>query len=106
MKERIKRMNELWHKNEVSEIYILGKIEEFNPNIIKNINVKKINWIHNILDAPKEKRKDVIIINPTFFQKFVYPTIIPQKMRSKIARPWTKDFLLVLKLSEKGISFK
>lgn len=104
MKERMIRLGEEWSKPQKDEVYILGDSEFFHQTTKSKIYAMNTFWVTNLSEVPSEKRAEAIITMPTLWQRIRYPSTVPLKMRSPLARPWTMDFILTLKLSEKDIS--
>ncbi|MEK6625531.1 MAG: hypothetical protein AABY86_11215 [Bdellovibrionota bacterium] len=103
MKERILRLENFWTPQKRSAIFIVGNPADFSTRLISQIAAEKIEWISNPWKISRKFLSDMIIPFPDIFQKIFYRSHIPSKMRSKLARPWPADFLLTLKLSEKGV---
>jgi len=106
MKERILRFGDIWQSEAVENIYILGSPLLFTESMKTKINAKNIHWVKSLREVPKADRKKTIIFAPNFFHKLFYKSNMPSQMRSKLARAWSNDFILMLKLSEKGIGLK
>lgn len=104
MKRRIENWGGIWDRLEVAKVYILGEPRDYCENFLKKIKAKKVLWSGNIVEIPAEDRPKAIIIKPTVFQKLFRASRIPSKMRSAGAHEWTNEFILTLKLSEKGIA--
>lgn len=104
MKRRVENWGGVWNRLEVAKVYILGEPREFSSEFIGKIRAKKIMWAGNIVEVPTEDRPKVIIVNPTIFQKVFRSSKVPEKMKSTEAHVWTQEFILTLKLSEKGIA--
>ncbi len=106
MHERILRLGDVLELPERPEVYLAAKKSDFSDNLIAKINVKNIHWVNSSAEIPSTKKDLEIKLNSSFWDKILGKTHVPTKMRSKHARPWPVDFLLVLKLSEKGFGFK
>lgn len=106
MKERIERMGECFNLKETEKVYIVGNPKDYPPEINSKINAKKVLWCQSLNEVPKPLRKKAVLLNPSFLEKILYPSTIPKAMLSELARPWDRDSFLLLKLSEKGVSFK
>lgn len=104
MRRRVENWGGVWDRLEVSKVYILGEPRDFKPEFLEKIKAKKILWVGNIVEIPAEDRPKAIIIKPTTFQKIFRSSKVPLKMKSPEAHEWSKEFLLTLKLSEKGIA--
>ncbi|MBI2522170.1 MAG: hypothetical protein HYV97_17255 [Bdellovibrio sp.] len=103
MKERILRLENFWIPPRRSKIFIAANPADFSSQLISQISAEKIEWISNPWRITLKHWGDLIIPYPSFFQKIFYRSCIPSKMRSKLALAWPADFLLTLKLSEKGV---
>lgn len=101
MKDRIQRMNDIWELAFRDEIFIVGNSFDYSAELIKSIAAKKVNWISKRREAPKNSL--IIDTRPGWIQRLLRQTKVPIKMKSKSARPWGKDFLLTLHLSEKEV---
>ncbi len=106
MKQRIENLGDPFEIDWVDKLWIVGDKTMFSPKLIDSIKAKKITWVEKTRDLPKLKRSKVVIINPSWVDKVYYKTFVPVKMKSKLARPWSPDFMLILKLSEKHIGFR
>lgn len=104
MKERIEKMGEIWLTSKKEEVYIVGDPEFFSSQVKNAIYGKDIFWVSKIAEVPKEKRSEMIVVFPNLIEKIFYKSKVPEKMRSPLALSWNMDFILTLKLSEKGIS--
>lgn len=107
MHERMNRLGDLKKTSEKENIYIVGneKLKLSLPvNYLKNINSKSIHWVDSLAKVPNPNKSEAIIIEPNLIQKYRFPTKVPSSMKSKLARPWTFETFLTLKLSEKGVS--
>ncbi|HAZ11916.1 MAG: hypothetical protein A2X86_07305 [Bdellovibrionales bacterium GWA2_49_15] len=103
MKERIIRLENFWIPEKQSRIFIAANPALFSSKLVSQILVEQIEWCSNPWKIPLKEWSKVIIPFPSRLQKVFYSSRIPLKMRSKLALPWPPDFLLTLKLSEKGI---
>lgn len=112
MQERMARIGGIFQVKEETkrnkEIFILAKNHELEEiSVVKEkIIAEKVHIIKKLSEVPLSKRKNVIILRPNFLEKIFFKSIVPQQMRSKLARPWALKTLLMLKLSEKGIGLK
>lgn len=106
MKGRIESMGENFNLPEKETLYIVGNKESFSNDIIQKINAKNIFWVNQLSEVPSEHKKSAVILNPNFWQRIFYPSQVPPSMESPLARKWDKETFLLLKLSEKGVSFK
>lgn len=108
MRNRIERFGGTWMLPEVPEVAIILKKEEkyFNKNFLEKINCKRLvieKSLAHLRNFPKDK---VIFWRPNIFERFIYSNHVPASMKSKLARPWNKEFHMMLKLSEKNIGMK
>jgi hypothetical protein len=99
MHERILRLGEKIHSGQKENIYVLNDEEHFILPCEKNI---KINKLSSFLDVFKFSLDDLLILRPTWWQKFFFKQNTPAKMSSNLARPWSKEFRLKLLLWQKG----
>jgi hypothetical protein len=106
MKARIERMGELYEAATIDSVYIIGKSEDYSKWLVAQINAKKVHFVESIKEVPASERKNLVIANPSFFQRLVYCSKVPKRMESKLALNWSNDFRLTLLLSEKGIGLK
>lgn len=106
MKDRIEKMGEAFRKPEVAEVYIVGDPSEYSETTKKKINAKNVYWVKEKSEVPKDQIKKAVILTPGFWDKILRPTKVPESMESPLAREWDRDTFLLLKLSEKGVSFK
>ncbi|MBF0297315.1 MAG: hypothetical protein HQK51_01260 [Oligoflexia bacterium] len=111
MKDRILRLGDQWEHPQRDLVYIVAERSLFSESLIEKINVKNIYFykskkeLKNAIGIKIPKNK-TIIFEPNWLDKFIYKDNIPSSMRSKLARPWSNDFILTLKLSQKGIALK
>ncbi len=103
MKRRVENWNGVWNWIDTAKVYILGERRDFEDDFIKRIKAKKIVWAGSIVDIPPEDRPKAIILKPTPFQKIFRRSVVPSKMGDSKAHRWNLEFMLILKLSEKGI---
>ncbi|MFT6069711.1 MAG: hypothetical protein ACJAT2_001508 [Bacteriovoracaceae bacterium] len=106
MKERIEKMGESFNLPQKDIVYIVGNAEEYPSSTQEKINAKVVRWCSSLREVPKAFRSSAVILKPSFLERILYPTKIPKGMLSELARPWDRDSFLLLKLSEKGVSFK
>lgn len=106
MKERIEKMGENFTLPEVEVLYIVGDSKEFSKESLKKINAKNIYWVASTKEVPTAFKKTCVILNPSFWDKIFYPSKVLASMESPLARIWDRETFLLLKLSEKGVSFK
>ncbi|MBK26489.1 MAG: hypothetical protein CME70_20990 [Halobacteriovorax sp.] len=104
MKRRIENWGGVWDRLTVAKVYILGEPRDYKAEFIERIKAKKIIWAGNIVEIPAEDRTKAVIVEPTLFQKIFRPSFVPKKSKAKNAHTWDKEFMLILKLSEKGIA--
>ena len=106
MRERIERLGGVWALPPAEEIFIVGDRSKISDRIAENINARRVHFAASMKNISGIPRKNIIVMNPTVWQKLFYRTRVPDRMRSKLAREWTEDFKLVLKLSERGIGIR
>ncbi len=105
MKERIERLGDDFSFKEKGLVYILGNKEKYSKNIDSKINAKEVIWCSSLFEVPIAERKNTIMIEANWFQRLFYRSKVPNKMRSKLALPWSDETILVFKLSEKGVGY-
>lgn len=105
MKERIEKLGDKFYHDTADEVWIVGNQEKYQ-DCETTILANKIHWIKKRSSAPREKRSQAVIMNPSFFDRIFHSSQVPKQPHSKLSRPWNEDFLLTLKLSEKGIGRK
>lgn len=103
MKDRIARLGENWLPEKKDVVYIVGDKNNSNQKVIDSVFANRVAWTKSIFQVPKEYRAEAVILNPDFFTGLIYPTAVPESMRSKLAKPWNSQFRLLLKFHEKGI---
>ena len=101
MKERIISLKGIWELDYVNEVFILADPKDYS-NISEKIR-GKVHWISSCRDIPFKDWKNLVIPRPSWWQKIVFPSRVPQKMYSKLSQNWPNDTLLILKLSEKMV---
>ncbi|MBF0206885.1 MAG: hypothetical protein HQK53_08325 [Oligoflexia bacterium] len=107
--ERIKRLGGVITLPEVERVYIVGKDITFSPETIQRIACKKVIFVSSLKDVPKAFYPWTIVFYPRIRDKIFHRSlldVVPLQMRSPLARAWSQDFVLMLKLSAKGISLK
>jgi hypothetical protein len=106
MKERILRMHDVWELESVPHVYIVGNPKKYSQKLISQIKADKIYWCESINEVPSADRNRMVVTSPNFLDYFLKRSSTPQKMKSKLARPWSIDFQFILQLSDKKIGFK
>ena len=106
MQQRIKKMDDVYQQSQADFIHIVANKSWFASGFIERINVKSISWSRNIMNLNKFDKNQVIIFKPNWLEKIFYPSQVPQKPYRQKARKWTKETILTLQLSEKGIGIK
>lgn len=106
MHERILRLGDVLELPPREEVYIVGNPKEITPHFLSRLNVAQIHWVDSMGKVPSDKKKLAVKLHATLMDKLLGKTHVPEKMRSKHAKPWPIEFLLLLKLSEKGFGFK
>lgn len=109
MKERILRLGDEWTYPVKENVTIVAE-KEIGELILKNfkhkINAKNIILKDSLKGLSPKEKKEAIILSPRVLDKLCYPSKVPLKMKSKLARPWPLDTYLTFKLSEKEVSLK
>ncbi len=106
MKDRILRMSDIWQLEEKELVYIVGNFEKYSSSLINTVAAKKIIWCKNVSEVPKKERGRMVLTDPGVIDYLFKKTIVPIKMKSKSAMPWSLDFRFILQVSEKKIGFK
>lgn len=106
MHERILRLGDVLELPRREEVFIVANPNDFSKQFLSKLNVEKIHWVNSAAAVPEDKKKLCVKLEYNLLDKLFKRTEVPLKMRSKSARPWSKELLLVLKLSEKGFGFK
>ncbi|OFZ27236.1 MAG: hypothetical protein A2381_03530 [Bdellovibrionales bacterium RIFOXYB1_FULL_37_110] len=107
MKDRIERLRDHFFLPPSEIIYIVGSGSAYKDSIKNKINAKEIHWVKSIKDVPfRFRNKNMIIINDHRLIKLRYRSHVPSQMHSPQALAWNPEMMLLLKLSEKGISLK
>ena len=100
MEERIKKLE---HKH--VNTYLIKKgvniVGEFPANFKFKILAEKINKV-STADA-RVRSLPTIMFQPKGLHRFIFYSKVKDKSESPLCRPWTDEFILILKLSEKGI---
>jgi hypothetical protein len=105
MKDRILRLGDRFELESRDILYIVGDAGLYRTEIKEKIKVKKIYWVGNIAEVPREhRRQNMVVINASSWQKIRYNLRVPKAMESKVAKPFSPDFYLILCLSQKGFS--
>lgn len=84
-------------------LYIIGDPED--EALVKRLGDKNLIWKSKLEDLSDLPRDQVVLLRDFSLLdklKSFFGYAFPKKMARKDARPWTREFLLILKLSEKG----
>lgn len=105
MQKRIEEANDVFEQATAKEVYILADKSIFSEEFIAQINAEQVHWVteENYKKAPKDQ---LVILEPGFWQKLRYKSEVPTKTYSDLARTWTPETILTLKLAEKGVGLK
>ncbi len=106
MRERVLRLGDIWEAPKVLAAHIVGNKEDYPQEFLDRINAREVYWHQSFSNVPRLARKHTVIADPSIWHKVFHPSHVPSKMRSKLARPWDRPTVLMLKLSEKGIGLK
>ncbi|MCO5144187.1 MAG: hypothetical protein M9962_13950 [Oligoflexia bacterium] len=90
------------------EILIYGDKNNFSKDFLAELD-KSIQWTNNLSEAKKFSGLVVPETLPPLWIRLFNQKLqskVPTKMQSPQAREWTKEFQLILKLSEKGVSYQ
>lgn len=100
MKNRIQRI-EVKYKDTYSRVKGVNIVGELSKEFSQKILADEIFQVENL----KDRKKDypTVIFNPDNMQKLFRPSKVKDKSESPLCRPWHKDFVSLLKLSEKNI---
>lgn len=102
MKARIELFGDVFKTDLRDEIWILAAQHDFPQQFVNRILAKKIYWIDKIKDCrSSNKRKNMVIFEPSWWQKMLYPSMVNKRPDSDLGSNWTKEYVLTLKLSEK-----
>jgi hypothetical protein len=97
MKERQKQ-----NLQAVEECWIVGSHPEL-AKFTSRIGAKKIHLVADLGEVPSKARRKAVFVNPSWWEKILYPSKVPVGMLWPQSRPWPFDQWMILKLSEKGI---
>lgn len=92
------------------KVLVYGSSKDISSSFLKAIPVE-VSFTTSLLPLLRAGKDTAVVILdplPRVFQplRFVFRSRVPRKMKSPQARPWPKEFLLQLKLSELGIQAK
>jgi len=106
MTARIKRLESFDPRQVIfkSDLIIVDNSQKYSKVFLKKIAANSIVWAPSIYSPFLRSRAAIVIPYPNTYQRWIFPSKVPDKMRSKLALPWPREFLLTLKLSEKGIA--
>lgn len=104
MHERIRRLGEEPVARELEKVFILGKKEEVPAFHEDNVRAKEVTWVSSVPRLRGDDEK-VVYLGENWLNKLRFGEKTPQQMRSKLARPWSKEFQFVLRLSAQGIGY-
>jgi hypothetical protein len=85
----------------VEEIGIVGRPSDFSPEFIKRIRAKKIHWSDSLLKLKGNYPK--VVLRGAWWENLLSNGFFPRQSRSKLATPWSAEFLATLLLSRKNI---
>lgn len=95
MRIRMERLGGIHRVDKKGSVFIKSS-EALSPNLLDSVRVE------SIVDDPS-KAEFTVKADYSWLDKFLGKTIVPRGMYSKLAKPWTKDFYIKMKLYEKGI---
>lgn len=88
----------------VDQCWIVGKMPDFDlKSFLPRIGAKDVKLVAGLSEVPSDQRKKAVLLQPSWWERFLNPSRVPEGMLWANARPWPKDQWLVMKLSEKGI---
>lgn len=106
MKNRILRMGDTWELEAVESVTIIGNQTRYSEKVVSKINAKKVQWLNSISELKPDSNSIVVKIEPNLFEKLFQSDLFLDKMKSKIARRWSNDFILIMRLSDKKVGIK
>lgn len=104
MKSRIERLGDPFTLRVQEEIYIVSS-KIFSESFLSKINTKKIHLVDNVKKVPANfRRESMVILEPSFIERFLYLQPRSVSMKSKHAKDWSLEMELIMRLSQKGVS--
>jgi hypothetical protein len=103
IRARMERLGERWQLPFKESVFIVADPADFSTSFRKAIRAKRVHWVSDIYDVPREQHREMVLMKDGFFSRIFWPSFVPNKMRSKLARVWSNEFRLTLKLSEKCV---
>lgn len=105
MRERIERMGEPYSFETRDIVYVVGDWTEFCDELVASINAREVHFVSTSEEVPFEHRfKNMIVMNPSFMDRFQYGQRKDFNMKSDFARAWGKNLELLFRLSAIGVS--
>jgi hypothetical protein len=100
MRKRIERIESKYQNTYPLKdgVNIIGYLPK---DISSKVLARDVNQTVNFKE--RNKSYNTIIINPSNLQKIFNPSKVKEKSESPLCRPLSKDFIIILKLSERGI---
>lgn len=84
----------------VERCWIVGELpDEFRSRI----GAREVRVVASLTEVPSEARTEAVILDPSWWQRLLYPTKVPSAMLWPQARSFPQDLWLTLKLAEKGV---
>ncbi|MDD0852484.1 hypothetical protein HBN50_05210 [Halobacteriovorax sp. GB3] len=107
MKERVERLRDPFELETKKVVYIVGDYTEFSEDITSKINADEVNFVLTSEEVPFEHRfKNMVIMKPSLMERIQYDQPKSVDMESDLASSWSKDFELILRLSNIDVSVK
>ena len=99
MKTRIERFDHIWAAPKVSSLLILGPKPADAEDFIKKIRAEKVRWTPDLQGVDKSDFEKILDLRSSGWTA----TKVREKLESPIAREWSEEFYLTLRLSELGV---
>lgn len=106
MKERIIKMNDIWELPVAEEVVIVGNPQKYPERLIQSIAARKVTWFKSYSDVPAALKNRAIITDPGIVDVLFGRAKKFDKMKSKLARPWSDSFRLIMQISSKNLGFR
>jgi len=100
MKERVLRMGDIWQLDPVDNLYIIGSQNDLPLKFVEQIVAKKIHFVRSRGEVPKNRRDSIWSLESSWKDRLLPSQRIPTQMRSKLARRWPQETILMLQLSK------
>ncbi len=92
------------------KITVYGRKENFTPEFLGRIQAD-MHWTLDAREIQQRHPESVVLLEPLpllrqLFSFGKFRSNVPTQMGSELARPWTKEFIAILRFSEKNISVR